>query len=338
MEIQEQLPQAPVENRLNFKGDGGSLFGIYLINFLLIFVTLGIYYPWARARMLKYIYGETSFYGSRLSFHGTGREMFVGFIKAIVLFGIFYSIIIYLFLSMSEAQQNPDPENGTPIWMYFLGIYSLLILFMATIVPLAIHGALKYRLAKTSWRGIRLGYRGDRGRLYVIFIRDLLLSLITLGVYRAWFEVNLKRYIMSQVRFGDVEFRFKGDGLDLFMIHFKGIILSFLTLGIYSFWYATDIYNFNVNNIRVVQKDREFPLRSTATVSDIFELLVINWLMVTFTFGIATPWAVARQLKFYLGNALFDTGFDPNLIVQTEADYNDALAEDLSDMFDLGIV
>lgn len=333
----QHQPQA-IENRLHFNGTGGTLFEIYLINFLLSIITLGMYYPWARERMLKYIYGETSFFGSRLAFHGTGREMFIGFVKALLLLGIFGAGFIYFYLEYLDQYTNGDPEKPFGFVLPFIAMYGVGFLFMMTITPLAIHGAMKYRLAKTSWRGIRLGYRGERPVLYGIFIRDFLLTLITLGIYRSWLEVNMRRYIVKNIRFGDVTFSFNGDGMDLFVIRFKGVILSILTFGIYYFWYSRDLYNFRINNMRVHQQGREYRLISTASVSDIFELMVLNWLMVTFTFGIATPWAIARQLRFYMGNAYISEGFDPNLIIQTEQDYNDALAEDLSDMFDLGIV
>lgn len=335
MEVTNQPWNPPIENRLTFKGNGGSLFEIYLVNYLLALVTLGLYYPWGRARMLKYIYGETSFYGSRLAFHGTGREMFIGFIKAVVLILAFYGSFIYLMISSAEELQNGDPMAVIKL---MASIYGLFFLFILLIIPLAIHGALKYRLAKTSWRGIRLGYRGSRATLYGIFIRDFLLTIVTLGIYKSWFDVNLRKYIVSHIRFGDVTFSFRADGLDLFIINLKGIVLSILTLGIYAFWYLRDLYHFRINNMVVHQGGNEYKINSTATVSGIFELIVINWLIVTFTFGIGTPWAVARQLRFYMENAQFDAGFDPNLVTQTEQEYNDALAEDLSDMFDLGFI
>ena len=72
--------------QVTFYGEGAKLFGIYIVNILLTLVTLGLYYPWARAALLKYMYEESEFEGSRFTFHGTGKEMFIGFIKAIGIF------------------------------------------------------------------------------------------------------------------------------------------------------------------------------------------------------------------------------------------------------------
>ena len=45
--------------QLEFNGHGAELFGILLKNFLLSVLTLGIYYPWAKARQLRYYYGAS---------------------------------------------------------------------------------------------------------------------------------------------------------------------------------------------------------------------------------------------------------------------------------------
>ena len=70
---------------LKFYGKGGALFGILIANFFLTIITLGLYYPWAKARKMKYLYAETELDNSRFNFHGTGQEMFKGFIKAIAI-------------------------------------------------------------------------------------------------------------------------------------------------------------------------------------------------------------------------------------------------------------
>ena len=66
---------------LQFNGKGSDFFGVVIVNWLLTIVTLGFYYPWAKANNLKYLYGETSLNNDPFAFHGTVKEMFKGFIK-----------------------------------------------------------------------------------------------------------------------------------------------------------------------------------------------------------------------------------------------------------------
>ncbi len=70
--------------KLKFEGKGSELFRIIIENFFLNLITLGIYYPWAKARKLRYYYSSTSIINSDYQFRGTGKEMFFGLAKALV--------------------------------------------------------------------------------------------------------------------------------------------------------------------------------------------------------------------------------------------------------------
>ncbi|OYY07964.1 MAG: hypothetical protein B7Y66_11820 [Sphingobacteriia bacterium 35-36-14] len=50
------------------------------MNMILTTITLGLYYPWAKARTLHYFYGNTVFNEQPFIFTGTGSQMFKGFI------------------------------------------------------------------------------------------------------------------------------------------------------------------------------------------------------------------------------------------------------------------
>jgi hypothetical protein len=44
---------------LRFTGSGSEYFRIWIVNSLLLVLTLGLYMPWARVRKLRYVYGNT---------------------------------------------------------------------------------------------------------------------------------------------------------------------------------------------------------------------------------------------------------------------------------------
>src|SRR2546422_4071950 len=69
-----------------FRGSGSSLFGIHVINALLILATLGVYFFWAKVRVRNYLWSESEFEGDRFAYHGTGRELIIGFAKAFAFF------------------------------------------------------------------------------------------------------------------------------------------------------------------------------------------------------------------------------------------------------------
>lgn len=184
-----------------------------------------IYYPWAKAKQLQFVYSATSLNGDYFSFHGTGKEMFKGFIKAILTFGTLYGLL-FLFLKLQM------PIIG--VILFYLG-------FLA-IFPIAIHGSYRYRMSRTSWRGIRFGYIGNRMEFVKLFFKWIGLTIITLGIYGPWMAMNMRNYLLANVRFGDAEFDYDGDGGDYFILNLKGYFLTLLTLGIYMFWWQKELF------------------------------------------------------------------------------------------------
>ncbi|WP_353722026.1 DUF898 family protein [Dyadobacter sp. 676] len=310
--------------QLTFHGEGAKLFGIYIVNLLLTLVTFGLYYPWAKAALLKYMYEESELEGSRFTFHGTGREMFIGFIKAV---GIF--IGLYCFL-IAGTLSDSAVVKLIGFAIFFIGL--------ALLVPIAIHGALRYRTSRSSWRGIHFGYRGDRKEFLKMFVTGSILSVCTLGIYSAWLVIDIRRYIFKHLRFGNLTFSYEGEGAAFFWLNIKGYLLSILTLGIYSFWWAKDLFAYYVNNIRMYQGETRLRFRSTATVGEYFKLIVVNVLIIVLSLGLATPWAVVRAMQFVFSNIHIDGPLNLDAITQTEADYTDATGEDLADMIDIGLV
>lgn len=306
---------------LDFHGEGSEYFGIIIVNWLLTIVTLGFYYPWAKAKKLQYLYGKTTLDGDAFTFHGTGKELFKGFIKAIILFLVLYGVLfLFLYLKM--------PIVG--VLLFYFG-------FIA-IIPIAIHGSYRYRMSRTSWRGIRFGYRGDRKEFSMSFFKWILLTLITLGIYGPWMSINIRKYILSNVKFGDIEFDYNGDGGDYFVLNLKGYFLTIFTLGIYAFWWQKDLFNYYIDNLNMQKGEEKINLNSTATGGGFFQLGIVNFLIVVFTLGLGYSWAVTRTMKYIYSVIEMEGNIDLNAIKQTEEDYRDATGDDISDILDLDFV
>lgn len=65
------------------KFDGGilELIGINIVQWLLIFFTLGIALPWAVTMKYKWLTSHTTINGQRLKFTGSGGSLFANYIK-----------------------------------------------------------------------------------------------------------------------------------------------------------------------------------------------------------------------------------------------------------------
>jgi len=68
-----------------------------------------------------------------------------------------------------------------------------------------------------------LSYDGKIGDLYRIFLVNLLLTIVTLGIWRFWATTRIRRYLWSRTSSGGVRFEYDGTGGQLFV----GFVLSF---------------------------------------------------------------------------------------------------------------
>jgi uncharacterized membrane protein YjgN (DUF898 family) len=84
------LPANPAESHpFSFHGRGSSFFALVLKNMLLTLVTLGIYAPWAKTERRRYLWQNIEIAGHRLLYHGTGRELFIGYVKVVLGYVVF---------------------------------------------------------------------------------------------------------------------------------------------------------------------------------------------------------------------------------------------------------
>ena len=110
---------APLETRrFAFHGEGGSLFGIHIVNVLLTLLTLGIYYFWGKVKVRRYLYSQAEFDGDRFAFHGTGKELFFGWLKIVpaLAFLIWFPIILMMVWDSPLAASVGQFPWGSSRW------------------------------------------------------------------------------------------------------------------------------------------------------------------------------------------------------------------------------
>ena len=311
--------------KVNYFGKGIEFAGIFFKNLLLTIFTLGIYYPWAKVELLQYHYKNSELNEKNFQLHAKPKEIFIGFIKIYVFLILFYIIIAIA-----------GYTNNTILLLSAIGLFYLLLLFL---IPVAIHSTIRYRTAKSSWKGIFFKYLGSRSELFWLYLKGIFLTILTLGIYGFWFSVDMRKYIFSHLRFGDLSFDFHGKGKTLFWITIKFCILFFLTLGIYSFWYYRDLYRFYAQNTTVTQNGKTQHLKFNMKAVDLFELMFINGLLFVFTLGIATPWIIIRTFKFFFRFTEVDGYIDTNKIQQVKYDdFDDATGDSFMDFLDFDLL
>lgn len=193
-----QRPAPPTTHPIAFFGEGRALFGLHLINLFKTFCTLGLYHFWAKVAVRKYLYAHVSFHGDRFGYHGLGREMLIGWCKVA---GIFLAIAGFTFF----LEYGLEVLLAGLIGKVLFGVVSLALL------PLAIMGANRYRLSRTSWRGIRFSFHGTVREFAPLCAKGLFFSVLTLGLYQPFFQTAVRRYLAEHTCFGTARFGFDGD-------------------------------------------------------------------------------------------------------------------------------
>ena len=155
------LPPAPEPRQLRiaFTGSGSEYLRIWIVNLLLTLVTLGLYYPWAKVRRLRYFYGNTLVDGAALDFHGNPKKMLKGTLLVAVLFGLY---------------------SAAGRFSQVAGLIALLLL--AAVMPALLRASLQFRLANTSWRGLRFQFKGNMPDAYRAVLPLYVPAILILGL------------------------------------------------------------------------------------------------------------------------------------------------------------
>ena len=133
--------------RFEFTGSGGEYFRIWVVNLLLTIVTLGVYSAWAKVRRLQYFYRNTRVADEIFDYHGNPKAILKGRILALGL------LVAYKIAS----------ELST-----FAALAVALVL--VAIMPWLLSRAFRFKLANSSYRGLRFRFQGTVAQAYRMLI------------------------------------------------------------------------------------------------------------------------------------------------------------------------
>ena len=319
---------------LEFLGQGRELFRIYLVNFWLKLLTLGFYHPWAKARLFRYLYASTRLYDTDFQFHGNGRELFTGWVKALlalILLEGFHQIVAELI-----RQRGIDSEPGVGgghEWYFWLDtaniVFYLLLFFLFFMIALV--GVRRYRLSRTSWRGIRFRFDGTLVEISKLMIRGWAITLISLGLLYPLHRHRFQEYWVSRTRFGSSRFYYEGRPSELFPIWIRGFLLSLISFGVYSFWLRAGLQRYFWSRTRLEQAQLACNLHGWP----LFRESMIYVFFLIFSCGFARPWADERYNRFYLSQFGFVQAPDLEAVIQAASVESGSTGEGVSSLLDL---
>jgi uncharacterized membrane protein YjgN (DUF898 family) len=355
------LDRAEPGSAFEFTGNWREFLPIALTNLLLTIVTLGIYRFWAKARERRYLWSRTRFIDDALEWTGTGKEMFVGFL--VVMLILLPGFVAFQFGVQALIIRGEVLAAGVLMLGLYVGLFYL--------IGVAQFRALRYRLSRSWWHGIR-GGSDDGGWSYGgKYIGKTVLGFIAAGLLVPWSMVSLWNDRWNEMSFGSHPFSanastdgLMGRWLLIYLVPIVGMVVGtgamvgimgavgqggdptgavvtmalffvflYLAIILVSLSYFAAFYRKVASSTSVAGIDFAF----TARTKDWLLLILGNIALIIFTLGIGLMFIGYRNWSFAVRHmeATGEVNLDSLLQSQTRAPSD---AEGLADAFDIGAI
>ncbi|SPB13101.1 Inner membrane protein YjgN [Caballeronia novacaledonica] len=209
---------------LDYDGETGELFAIFFKNLLLTLLTFGIYRFWGTSNLRRYVWSHMRFQGERFTYTGTGGELFKGFVIALaaVIGAIGGAVVVGVVL---QAATGSKLLGALPT----IAVSCLLAIWAAG----AFYSAERYRLSRTSWRGIHGGMTGSAFSYGVKVLLYSVLCVFSLYQLIPWMSMRLAERRINSASFGDRSFHFEGKASKIygsFLLSLVGSVVLMIAL------------------------------------------------------------------------------------------------------------
>jgi uncharacterized membrane protein YjgN (DUF898 family) len=276
---------------LTWKQQSG-LIGLSIVNFFLRILTLGIYHFWGQTEVRRRIWSAVRLNDEPLEYTGTGKELFLGFL--VVLFGIFLPAVLAV-----VAVQFAFGPNSLEAQLFIILLYVGFFFLMGV----AVHRAMRYRLSRTRWRGIRGGLEGSSwGYAWTNFWTALLVPF-TLGWILPWRATKLQRALSNDMRFGNRPFLFDARSGPLyrpFAVLWVGCVILFG--GAIAMVAALQFAAMSRLDPATLQTGQPTPPVDPAVVVPIFGIVVVAYIV----FGIMIAWYSVAKMNHFAAHTHFE--------------------------------
>lgn len=332
-----------------------GVIGLSFKIFFLRLITLGIYHFWGKTRVRRVLWQSVQLNGQPFEYTGTGKELFLGFLIAIVL--VFTPLILIIAGAAFLLGQN----NPLTI-VVFIAVY----VFFFYLIGVAIYRARRYRLSRTRWRGIRGTMTGSPWAFAWTHFWTALMIPLSLGWAFPWRRVKLNRILTEQTRFGDRNFEFTGTTRPLykpFAVLWIGSVIFYGAIGglgayassvggasasslalliiplvflfiigfaLASIWYAVR----EMNYFTACTRFDHVRFSLNATMGSLIGLTLMNLLILFISFGIAMPVIQVRVVRYFISRLGAEGSIDFASIAQAQGKM-DKTGEGLAEAFDI---
>ena len=329
-------------HHFQFHGSASEYFGIWIVNILLMIVTFGLYAPWAKVRRLRYFYGNTELIKRRFDFTGIPHKILLGRLIAI---GIYVAISVISNYSVKAM------------------VIGVVALYLA--VPWLIRATIRFKARNSKFGNARFYFSGSNKEAYWVFLKCIVINLFTLGLFFPVLVWMYKRYCLDHLYAGQLKFKLKADWPAYMRAMYIPVFLFFgilLAVGIMLalagqlsrnpaqlIWLFVAVYLLGLFLIWPLMSARIFitTWNNTSISRSEFQtdcgqwhytwIVVTNWIVKVLSLGLMTPWAAIRLYRYQVESLSLHLKNDPDLMINKLQAEHSALAEEISDIFDIDV-
>ena len=169
-------------------------------------------------------------------------------------------------------------------------------------------------------RTLPFEFRGDGMEYFKIWIVNVLLTIITIGIYSAWAKVRTNRYFYSNLYLDESNFRYLAEPLTILKGRIIAVFAFLLYTGAAAFYPTAAIimavilmfaipyfvnqslaFNHRMSAFKNIQ------FRFSATYGEAFMVMFIWPLLGVFSLGILMPLAILKQHRYMVQNSAYGT-------------------------------
>lgn len=330
--------------RFRFHGQASEYFGIWIVNILLTIATLSLYAPWAKVRRLRYFYNNTEFFHRFFDFTGVPTKILIGRLIGLSIWGI-YAVLSYLEMKIAA----------------FGGLF----LYLA--MPWLVRATLRFTARNSKFGNSRFYFEGTSKEAYKQFFICAGIILITLGIFWPVAIWRYKRYTIDHLYVGQLKFKLNSDWssymgavyIPIFIflllllvcgsIVWAAIPMNAEVLGAAAITLVSILYVFGILFVGPLIQARIFitTWNNTSLNTSQFKtectqwrfawIVGSNWIVTILSLGLMSAWAAIRLYRYQVESMTLELNDDPNLMINIAQHDHSAIAEEISDIFDLDI-
>jgi uncharacterized membrane protein YjgN (DUF898 family) len=236
----------------SFTGDIGQYVKINILGFLLCLVTLGFYIPVYARKVTAYVVEHSAYDGEKARFLSRTSKLYKYYVLALLLPVIAIVVIFGLILANSPLEAN------SPIASSAGGI--VLVLYLVLFIALIPFIYLAYKwMVNIGWKNLTISWDTQFWPSCRFLLVQLLLSVVTLGIYWPAAIISVYRYFAGKTVIGEngsekSRLGFEGKTGKGFALLWGQTLLTVITCGIYLPWAYANCLRYFVNATVVQEK------------------------------------------------------------------------------------